>query len=171
MSSEVRPIGTARHLPAPAAGVVSGVIAGVGMGLVLSVGTELVPLIGALYGRESFLWGWVAHLLNSAAFGLLFSLVVSRPVVRPDPPRVGTYLAYGLVYGALLEIVTGGVLFPLWLRAGAAPELALPFFPIPGTADQFVPAVLLGVGHLVYGALLGPAYALTSGAIPLRGGP
>lgn len=155
-------------MPGPVAGAVSGLVAGVAMGVVLSIGTELMPLIGALYGRESFWWGWLAHLGNSTVFGLVFSLAVSHPVVRPDPPRVGTYLAYGLVYGALLEIVTGRVLFPLWLAAAAAPELSLPFFLVPGTADRFLPAVMLGLGHLVYGGLLGPLYAVASGALPLR---
>lgn len=145
-------------------GVVAGLVGGVGMGVVLSVGTELMPLIGALYGRESFAWGWVAHLLNSVLFGLVFVAVVSQPVVREYGASTGTYLAYGLVYGALLEVVTGGVLFPLWLRASGAPELSLPFFPIPGPVGQFVPAVALGLAHLVYGALLGLAYAYLIGA-------
>lgn len=36
------------------AGVAAGIIAGVGMGVLLSIGTALMPLIGALYGQESF---------------------------------------------------------------------------------------------------------------------
>lgn len=160
-SGTVTPAGT--RLPVPVVGVVSGVAAGVVMGILLSVGTELMPLIGALYGYESFWWGWIAHLVNSAVFGLAFALIFSRPLFRPDPPNRWTYLGYGLGYGAFLEIVTGGVLFPLWLRAAAAPELSLPFFPIPGTADRFVPAVVLGVAHLVYGVVLGALVARMSG--------
>ena len=144
-------------------GVVAGIVAGVGMGGVLSIGTGLMPLIGALYGRESFAWGWIAHLANSVFFALLFVAIVSRPVVRDSGPSLGTYLGYGLLYGAMLEVVTGGVLFPLWLRAAGAPELSLPFFPIPGTVERFLPAIVLGIGHLVYGALLGFTYAYLGG--------
>lgn len=144
-------------------GVLAGLLAGVGMGVVLSVGTDLLPLIGALYGQESFLWGWVAHLANSAFFGLVFATIVSRSVVRESASSIGSYVAYGLAYGALLEIVTGGILFPLWLASAGAPELALPFFPIPGTVERFVPAIVLGIGHLVYGTLLGAAYGWLAG--------
>ena len=163
MASEERTgeVGSARSVIEDS--VVSGLVAGVGMGLVLSVGTGLLPLIGALYGRESFAWGWIAHLLNSLFFALVFVVVVSRPFVRDSDPSLGTYVGYGLVYGALLEVVTGGVLFPLWLAAAGAPELTLPFFPIPGTVERFVPAIALGVAHLVYGGLLGLTYAYLGG--------
>lgn len=150
-------------------GVVSSLVAGVGMGVVLSVGTELLPLIGAIYGLESFTWGWVAHLANSVFFGLVFVGIVSRRFVRDSRPSLGTYIGYGLVYGALLEIVTGGILFPLWLRAAAAPELSFPFYPLPGTVTWFVPAIVLGVAHLVYGALLGLSYGYLVGSRPAGG--
>jgi hypothetical protein len=150
------------------AAVASGVVAGVGMGVVLSVGTGLLPLIGALYGQESVAWGWLSHLFNSVVFALLFAAAVSRPIARPNPPRLGTYVAYGLVYGALLEIVTGGVLFPLWLAAAAEPELAVPFFPV--YSDNFVWAIVLGIAHLVYGVLLGAGYAVASGAVRVASG-
>lgn len=154
--------GTAREVIRD--GAVSGLVAGVGMGVLLSVGTGLLPLIGALYGRESFAWGWVAHLGNSVFFGLVFVAIVSRPFVRASHPPLGTYLGYGIVYGAMLEVVTGGILFPLWLRAAEAPELSFPFFPIPGAVEQFSPAIVLGLAHLVYGALLGLTYAYLSGS-------
>ena len=168
MATSVEEVGSEERRSPLGSGATAGVVAGIAMGALLSVGTELMPLIGALYGMESFWWGWAAHLLNSAIFGTVFALVVSRRLIRPDPPQLGTYLAYGLVYGALLEIVTGGVLFPLWLRAAARPELALPFFPIPGTVGRFVPAIVLGVAHLVYGVTLGGTYAILSEEHPIR---
>lgn len=66
--------------------------------------------------------------------------------------------------------MTGGILFPLWLQAAAEPELSFPFFPILGTVERVIPAIVLGIAHLVYGALLGVLYAAMSGAYSVRRG-
>ena len=163
MAAETRPDVAQTYSEVLRTGAVAGLLAGVGMGVVLSVGTGLMPLIGALYGLESFAWGWVAHLINSVVFALVFATIVSRSVVRESARSIGSYVGYGLLYGAMLEIVTGGILFPLWLAAAGDPALAVPFFPIPGTVERFVPAIVLGLGHLVYGAILGAAYGWLAG--------
>ncbi|QLG62409.1 hypothetical protein [Halorarum salinum] len=146
--------------------LVAGLLAGLSMGVVLSVGTELMPLIGALYGMESVLGGWIAHLANSVVFALLFAAVLSRDIVRHESFTLSTYLGIGIGYGAVLGVVTAGVLFPLWLDAGTGVGLPFPFLPFPGTGDWFVSSLVLGLAHLVYGAVLGPAYAVASRSVP-----
>ncbi|MFC4553168.1 MULTISPECIES: hypothetical protein [Halorussus] len=147
------------------AAVVAGLAAGAAMGAVLSVGTNLLPLVGALYGMESYLGGWVAHLANSVVFALLFAAILSRPVVRRESFALSTYVGIGVGYGAFLGIVTGGVLFPLWLNAGIDAGLPLPFVPATGV-DAFGATLVMGFAHLVYGAVLGPVYALASRSVP-----
>lgn len=147
------------------AGISSGVLGGVGMGAMLAVGTNLLPLVGALYGLPGVVGGWLAHLFNSAVFGLLFAVLVSRPLVRQGTGRAD-YVVLGVAYGAGLGLVTGGVLLPLWLDVGGVSSLAVPFLPIPGFVGEFTAALVLAVSHLVYGVLLGAAYAETSGVLP-----
>ena len=144
------------------AAVVGGLAAGTGMGVVLSVGTQLMPLIGALYGAGTFLGGWVAHLANSVFFALVFSFALSRAVVRRETFPLATYVGIGLGYGAFLGLVTGGVLFPLWLNAGVQADVPVPFLPLPDDGTFFVTTLVLGVAHLVYGAILGFVYAVLS---------
>lgn len=141
------------------AAAVAGLAAGVAMGVILSLGTGLMPLIGALYGMDTFLGGWIAHLANSVVFAFLFAAALSRAIVRRENFPVSTYAAIGVVYGAFLGLVTGGLLFPLWLNAGSDAGLPFPFLPFLG--ESFVVfTLLLSVAHLVYGAVLGTTYAV-----------
>ncbi|WP_336022180.1 hypothetical protein [Halobellus salinisoli] len=149
------------------AAVVAGLVAGTGMGLILSVGTRLLPLIGALYGMGSFVGGWVAHLANSVVFALVFAAVLSRPIVRRESMSLSTYVGLGVGYSAFLGLVTGGVIFPLWVNAGIDAGLPLPFVPIPGLGG-FGSALAFGFAHIVYGVILGPVYALVSRSVPTR---
>lgn len=151
------------------AAIIAGLVGGAGMGVVLSAGTNLLPLIGALYGVQSFFWGWVVHLFNSVVFALLFTVVVSRPLVRHESLSLATYVGLGIVYGAFLGVLSGGVLFPLWLGAGGEASLAVPFLPLPGYVSSFVSAGFFGFAHLVYGALLGTLYPILSGSVPILG--
>lgn len=150
------------------AAAVAGVLAGTAMGLILSVGTELMPLVGALYGVPGFVGGWIAHLLNSVVFAFGFAALLSRPLLRGTGFTLSTYVGLGIGYGAFLGIVTGGVLFPLWLNAGTAAGLPFPFLPIPGSeTGLFVSSLVLGLSQLVYGAILGAVYAVTSRSVTM----
>lgn len=146
------------------AAVVAGLLAGGAMGVVLSLWTGLLPLVGALYGLDFFLGGWVAHLANSVVFALVFAAVLSRRIVRHESFTLATFVGFGIGYGAFLGLVTGGVLFPLWVNAGLGAGLPLPFVPVPGLGE-FVASLVLGVAHLAYGAVLGPVYALVSRSV------
>lgn len=142
------------------AGAVSGFVGGIGMGIVLHVGTDLLPVLGAFAGATSALRGWIAHLVLSMLYGVLFALVVSYPLVQRFLDSVGVYdyLFGGVIYAAMIAAVTIALLpFVLelpWITASAqAPNVPGPDLFALGSAAMF------GLGHLVYGAILGVVYA------------
>lgn len=147
-------------LATPAAGLAGGC----SMGVVLSLGTELMPAIGAAYGMASFLGGWLAHLANSVLFAVLFAAILSRPVVRSQGFTLETYLGLGLVYGAVLGLFSGGVLFPHWMNTAVSGGLPFPFVPAPGVGLS-ASIVFFALSHLAYGAVLGATYALLSRSV------
>lgn len=146
------------------AGAASGFLAGIGMGIVLHVGTELLPVLGAVAGEATAVRGWVVHLVVSVLYGMGFAIIVALPVVARffEPAGVYDYAFGGIVYAAMV------------MAAGAAGTIAilpfimeLPWFGAEGQSPivpgpellGLVPAAMFGVGHIVYGAILGAAYA------------
>lgn len=150
------------------AGVAAGLVAGVGMGVVLHLGADVMSFIGALYGHESVLWGWLAHLLNSVVFAVAFVAVISRVLPATYKGTVLEFVMLGLGFGAAVGVVTGGVLLPLWMGAVGASSLPAPLVPVAGL-DELAAGVFFGVAHLVYGALLGGTYADLYSAAPAPG--
>lgn len=145
-----------------AAGAFAGLLAAAGMGLVLHAGADMMPLIGALYGRESVLFGWLAHLFNGVVFALVFVALVSRRVFREYTRSVTEHVLFGLGYGAALGVVAGGVLLPLWLGAVGATALPEPLVPVPGE-PAYAMGLFFALAHLVYGVLLGGVYGALHG--------
>lgn len=141
------------------AGVAGGLAGGVAMGVVMHL-LGVMPLVGALYGSPTVLGGWLAHLLNSVLFGLVFVAVVTRPFVRDLAETAGGCVLLGVGYGALLEIVSGGIILPFAVNATGAAELPVPLLPLPGLVEPVTLAVAMGAAHLVYGAVLGVVYAV-----------
>ena len=45
--------------------------------------------------------------------------------------------------------------------------LPFPFVPFSGIDDWFITSLVLGLAHLVYGGILGPAYATLSRSVPV----
>lgn len=144
-------------------GVVAGLVAGAAMGFVIQFGAGTMALIGALYGSPSVLAGWIGHLFNSVVFALIFVAVVSRPLLSNYRSNAGELVGLGVGYGAALAVVTGGFLLPVGLNAVGATKLPVPLLPVPGVESEFAFPVVLGVAHLVYGALLGGIYATITG--------
>lgn len=142
------------------AGAVSGFVGGIGMGIVLQLGTDLMPVLGAFAGETSVLRGWIVHLVISMLYGVLFALVVSYPLVQRFLDSVGMsdYLFGGVIYAAMIAAVTIAMLpFVLelpWIERSAGS----PFVPLPELFG-LLPAAMFGLGHLVYGAILGAVYA------------
>lgn len=126
----------------------AGIVAGVAMGIVYSVATGLFPVIGALYGVEIPVVGWVTHLFHSVVFALLFAVGCSRLAGRDSPSETVTATTLGAGWGIILWLVAAGVAMPLWLRLVGI-EATVPNL----TAIGFV-------GHLVWGVTLGLAYVL-----------
>lgn len=122
---------------------IAGVIAGVVMGITLQTFTNILPVIGALYGSQSAAVGWITHLFHSVVFAVAFATGLSHPQATDlrDSPAVTTGLA--IVFGTLLWFVAAGIVMPIWLNAvGIA-------VPIPRL--RFVPLI----GHLLWGGVFG----------------
>ena len=141
-------------------GVVGGLVGGVAMGVILHV-VELLPLIGAVFGSRTYLVGWLGHLLMSVFFGLVFVLLVSLPFIRDFTETFGGTVGMGVFYGAMLLIFSGGIMLPLIVMALGQGELPLPLLPIPMFVEVLTLPLAVGIGHLLYGTLLGIVYAGT----------
>lgn len=139
--------------------MVGGLVGGAGMGLLLQVGgSNIIRLIGAMYGVPAVPAGWIAHLFNSVVFGLIFVWTVRLPFVEDFAETLGGCIGLGLIYGALLEVVSGGVILPLAVNLTGLKQVPFPALTA-GLAGTVTLAILVGVAHLVYGALLGAVYA------------
>ena len=149
------------------AGLVGGFVGGVGMGIVLHVGSNMMPLVGALYGWPTALGGWVAHLVHSVLLGVLFAALASRRGLRAQTSTVGGCVAVGIAYAAAIGLATGGLMLPVSLNAIGAQTLPDPYFPIPGVLGGVLVVISVGVAHVVYGLLLGATfgYLHRSGAV------
>jgi uncharacterized membrane protein YagU involved in acid resistance len=131
-------------------GVVAGVAGGLAMGVMLTV--QMTPVIEvaipAMYGLTGGLAGWVMHMAHSAVLGVAFAAAASAaPSLAADQRRT---VGAGLAYGAVLWAVLAVLVMPVWLGAVGFPGAP----PFPNVS------VMSLVGHLVYGAVLGVAYAL-----------
>lgn len=147
--------------PRFAAGTAAGLVAGVPMGLLLQFGTDLVPIIGSVTGTRSALLGWITHLVVSAAFGAAFVVFVALPIVNSLSHDFRGMVLLGAVHGSWLGIGMIGVLLPLATAFVASTDTA-PWLTqvIPGGGGEsgIGTAIVFGVGHLVYGTVLGAAY-------------
>jgi len=134
------------------AGSVAGATATVVMGLFITVMNlaTLRDAIAGLYGFESSLVvGWTAHLVHGTLFGLLFAFVLADPTLTRIHRTPWKTVAAGIAYGLALAIAGAGIIMPIWLTLvgfSAAPSL------------PFVTPATIG-WHLVYGIVLGGAYA------------
>lgn len=151
------------------AGILAGLVAGVGMGVVLHLGANMMPFIGALYGHESVLWGWLAHLLNSVVFAVVFVAVISIGLPETYKGTPGEFVMLGVGFGAALGVLGGGVFLPLWMGAVGASTLPTPIVPV-GGMDEVAAGLFFGLAHLVYGTLLGGTYEVLYSAVPVSPG-
>lgn len=131
-----------------AAGGVSGFLIGAVFGGGVMTPAELMPLIASLYGLEGVVAGWLAHLVHSIVFGMLFAVVVSYDALSAAG-RPSSGAAIGAVYGIGVWVVAAAIVMPLWV--GAMTQASPP-----------VPNInwVSFVGHLVYGVGLGALYPL-----------
>lgn len=159
MPSETATIESAETYPHRwEAGVAGGLVGGVGMGIVLHAGANVMPFVGALYGWPTVTGGWVAHLVHSVLIGLVFALIVSRPVIREQMTTVSEFVVAGIVYAAAVGLVTSGVMLPVAMNLLGTISLPESLLPLPGVVGGVLVVLSVGVAHLVYGVLLGATY-------------
>lgn len=147
MASETasqRDVETGTRLEAWQAGVVGGILGSVAFGvlMVAMAPAMLEAMIPAMYGLEGGIAGWIVHVSHGAILGVVFAAVLAG-AGRPHlgiTSAAGAGVVYGLVVWATLAVVV----MPVWL---GMPEM--------------VPNLDVGslVGHVVYGLILGVAYA------------
>jgi len=125
--------------------IVASLVAGLVMGTVMIALGDLVPVIGALYGIENLVVGWISHEFHSVVFGLAFAAIVSatpRPGIQ-DPAR---RLGIGVGLGLTLWFFAAGIVMPVWLRLVGVPA-PIPTLTVPGL-----------IGHVAWGLTLAGLY-------------
>jgi uncharacterized membrane protein YagU involved in acid resistance len=126
------------------AGVAGGVVFG---GLLQSMG--MLPVVASLYGLEGLAWGWVAHIVHSVVFALVFAGIVTGTGLRKYAGDVTADVGLGAAYGAVLWFVAAAIAMPLWMSAVGLDAPAVPNLDVAS----------LG-GHLLYGVVLGAVFAV-----------
>lgn len=136
--------------------VVAGVVAGLVFGVMIQFVLERMTAIGALYtlGDPSLSVGWVAHIVHSVVFALVYAQVTRLGPLPEYADGPVTGAATGAAFGFLLWFVNIGFVWPVWLNAVGFAGL-----PVPYHAEAVQPLV----GHLVWGVLLGSILPLVSG--------
>lgn len=127
-------------------GVAAGIIAGVAMGTIFSLGTGLFPVIGALYGVEDPVVGWVTHLFHSIVFALIFITISARLSSFGIKVPISYSAMLGVAWGIILWFIAAGLIMPLWLRL-LGYHSALPNLTLIGL-----------IGHVVWGIVLAGSY-------------
>jgi uncharacterized membrane protein YagU involved in acid resistance len=132
--------------PAWQLGVLGGILAAVAFGAMMSV--MMTPVIEtaipAMYGLSGGLAGWIIHVSHGAVIGVAFA-ALAEPFL--DSP--GQTLLAGALYGVVVWAVLAVLVMPVWLQtAGFAGAPA-----VPNVSQQSL------VGHVVYGLVLGGAFA------------
>lgn len=136
-------------------GVVAGLLASILFGVMMTVMTAPTPdggripmmaMVAMVVGSSSLAVGWVYHLFNSAVIGGLFGLLLGGRI-----RSVGGGLGWGAVWGIVWWVLGGLILMPLLLDMPAFAPLKM--------APMRMVAVGSLVGHVLYGLVLGAAYA------------
>lgn len=150
-------------------GALAGFAGGLAMGIILQVGTDLLPVLGGLTGQRSVLRGWVVHLVISLIYGIVFSTFLSYPgLERVVPIRTTSeHILAGVVYATMIAAATIAVLpfaFEILQLTGGTSD---PFPRIPGPATgALLAAAVFAIAHMIYGTILGGAYALLTELSP-----
>lgn len=127
-------------------GALAGLVGGLAFGALMAM-MNVLPMVAMLAGSESALVGFGIHMLISAVIGATYGGVVSLLSLAPAyafGPGVGIGVAYGFVWWILGPLL----IMPMMLGMGPQFESAL---------NQM--NLMSLVGHLIYGALVGGAFA------------
>lgn len=121
------------------AGLIAGVVFGAMMGMM-----GMLPMIAKLLGGSSALFGFALHLVFSAIIGAFFALILGHLALDKWKGII-----YGLIYGLVWWFLGPLIIMPVWLGMGLQLSLS--------GMTMAMPSLW---GHLVYGFILGLAYAM-----------
>lgn len=128
--------------------VVGGIVAGLLMGVVMYQVLGIMETVGGLYGFESTVFGWLAHLWHSVVFALMFGAFFAWPSVERFRTQVLASMSIGIIWGVVLWGIAAGFVMPLWIGQIAPTQPPVP------SLDP-----ISGLGHVLYGAVLGSVSA------------
>lgn len=125
----------------------AGLAAAVPMGLVMHFGLGVMRFVGALYGVQTSLGGWVLHVAIAVLFALVFAALVSVEELAPYARNPVTGAALGVVWAMVLWLIAASIIQPIW--SGAVTP-----------TDPPIPNVVLTAGgtHFLYGVILGSVF-------------
>ena len=138
------------------AGAVAGLLAGVVFGIMMQMMKAPTPdggqmpmmaMVAMVVRSESLVAGWIYHLFNSAIIGALFGGLLG---VRAEAGS-GSGIAWGALWGLVWWVLGALILMSLLL--------GMPVFAALRMAPMRPVAMGSLAGHLIYGGLLGVAYA------------
>lgn len=123
--------------------LLAGVVAGGAMAVPMVLFSDMMALIGSLYGVESLLAGVAGHVAFSLLFAGAYAEITSYGTLKPYTYRYRTSVGLGVMWAIVLYSVAAGVLMPLWMQA-----IGVTRFSVPVVNELFLGA------HLVYGVVL-----------------
>ena len=134
-----------------AGGLIGGVVFGLMMQMMMAPTPDggqmpMMAMIGQIVGSPTVGAGWVYLLFNSAVIGAVFGWLLGDRV-----HGYASALGWGAAYGFAWWIVGGLILMPMFLGMS-------PFAPLMMPPMRMV-AIGSLVGHLLFGMILGGAYA------------
>ncbi len=125
-------------------GALGGMAGGAVFGMIMAM-MGMLPMIGKMVGQPTAAAGFAVHMLNSVIIGAAFVVAFGH---RVQGLRNG--LTSGLVYGGVWWVLGPLTLMPLFMGMGLGVNWTA------AAATAMLPS--LG-GHLIYGSILGVAYA------------
>jgi hypothetical protein len=138
------------------AGAVAGLLAGLVFGIIMQMMKAPTPdgghvpmmaMVAMVVRSESLTVGWIYHLFNSGIIGALFGWLLGARAESGS----GSEATWGALWGLVWWVLGALLLMPVLLGMPAFAPLMMP--PMRTVAMGSL------VGHLIYGAILGVAYA------------
>ncbi len=130
-------------------GVVAGLAGGLVFGALMAV-MAMLPMIGMLVGSESAVAGFGVHMVISAVIGAIYGGAVHLVGLSPAY-RLVSGIGIGLTYGVIWWVLGPLLIMPTMM--GMGPQV--------GSALSQMNVMSL-IGHLMFGATAGAAFALLS---------
>jgi hypothetical protein len=137
------------------ASIVAGLLSGVVFGLIMQMmmaptpdggQMPMIAMVGQIVGSPTAAAGWLYHLFNSAVIGAIFGWLLGDRV-----HGYGAAFGWGATYGFVWWILGGLILMPILLGMPAFAPLMMP--------PMRMVAMGSLIGHLIYGLILGGAFA------------